>query len=75
MIIDIEDNDLLTITFLQRHGKSYKWPSTDDIQKVNAKEILHVLQTPPKSVSKTRQNLFLVPEEEKINELFENLKN
>lgn len=69
-VITAVNNDQLTIKFLERSRKNYKWPIKDDIQIINYTEILCVLNHPPRSVSKSREHLFFIPQEENIDNMF-----
>ncbi|CAH0559371.1 unnamed protein product [Brassicogethes aeneus] len=70
-IVHEKVKDLITVKFLAKKGKNFIWPTKHDIQSLPCKDILCVLKSPPKSVSKSRPDLFFIPDEEEINVLFE----
>lgn len=63
---------MVTVKFLERRGKNFGWPAKTDTQILNFKEVLCELES-PRSVSKTRKDLYFIPNEESINKLFDSI--
>lgn len=59
--------------YLERTGKNFRWPLKNDTQTLNYKDILCTLEAPPKSVSKTRKDLYYINNEDRINNMFQAL--